>query len=107
MKRRQNLWSLSIIRISRGMRQKELADRAGLDPGTVSRLENGLRATSTEMGSLAAALGVEEGVFLADSIVVGRSGKVETHVRPQGSDDPNPKRSDHRAAGDAEKTLHG
>lgn len=49
------------IRLARGLTQKQLADKAGVEQATISNLENGnIKAPSWEsIGRLAAALQVE------------------------------------------------
>lgn len=52
--------ALRQLRRSRGLSQRDLAELAGVSPGTVFRLENGLRgAYPTTMTKLASALGVQ------------------------------------------------
>ena len=52
--------NLRSFRVDRFLSQRELARRAGLHPGTLTRLEGGAAAPSTRtVRGLAAALGVE------------------------------------------------
>ena len=51
--------ALLAYRIDRGMIQKVLAERAGVDRATVARLEQGGRARLDTVTKLAAALGVK------------------------------------------------
>ncbi len=52
---------MRLIRNARGLSQKELARRAGVDPSTISRLENGHQAAyGVTRGRLARVLGLPE-----------------------------------------------
>lgn len=52
------LLNLRTLRQGSGLSQRELGDRAGVSPGTVYRLENGLRGAYPQtMKKLASALG--------------------------------------------------
>ncbi len=56
------------LRKERGLTQRELADASGVDPATISQIERGNRRPHLEtLDSLADALGVEVGDFLAKS----------------------------------------
>lgn len=62
------------IRNQRGWKQRELARRAGLDPGRLSKLERGLKeARLTEFASLARALGLT-----LDELAFGRAPSTPT-----------------------------
>ncbi|WP_299312606.1 LexA family transcriptional regulator [uncultured Halomonas sp.] len=50
---------LKTARAARGLKQKELADRSGVDQTTISRLENGKHAGSGHITQIARALGVD------------------------------------------------
>jgi transcriptional regulator with XRE-family HTH domain len=57
---------LKALRIDRGLSQEEVAERAGMAPSTLSRLESGARRLALDhLTPLAQALGVEVGELLA------------------------------------------
>jgi len=66
------------IRKARGLRQHELAKRAGLSQTTISDLERGRNVSSTELPQLARALGVA-----VEELVQGKGVKPESesHLR--------------------------
>jgi transcriptional regulator with XRE-family HTH domain len=57
---------LRALRVERGLSQEEVAERAGMAPSTLSRLESGARRLALDhLAPLAGALGVEVGDLLA------------------------------------------
>jgi transcriptional regulator with XRE-family HTH domain len=57
---------LKALRVERGLSQEEVAERAGMAPSTLSRLESGARRLALDhLTPLAQALGVEVGELLA------------------------------------------
>ena len=60
---------LRVLREERGLSQEEVAERAGMAPSTLSRLESGARRLALDhLTPLAGALGVEVGDLLAPAV---------------------------------------
>ena len=68
---------LKVVRVAKGLKQKDIGALVGLDQGNYSRVENGLRnATSRQADALSAALGVPSSVLFGSVQGCGLSQKV-------------------------------
>ena len=71
------LWNLRLLRVFRGLQQRDLAKSAGFDQTYISRLENGTPPRSAaDISTLARALDVPDAVLSATAITVTKAGKV-------------------------------
>ena len=71
------MWSLRLLRVALGLRQRDLAKSTGFDQTYISQLENGTPPRSeSDLSTLAQALGVSDVILTAKALTITQRGKV-------------------------------